>query len=236
MKTAVVIGATSGLGRALAVALSAAGFTVGATGRREHLLASLQEEIAGPVFTQQLDVTSAHAGASLEALLQRMGGVDLVVISAGTGSVEAGLPWAAEKLTIETNVLGFTAMANVAYHHFEQRGAGHLVGISSVAAVRGGPVPAYNASKAYVSNYLQGLRLLAVKSGLAITITDVKPGFVDTAMAQAEKPFWMVSAEVAAQQILEGIAQGREHLYVTKRWRLVAWLLKSLPDFLYHRL
>jgi len=88
-----------------------------------------------------------------------MGGVDLVVISAGTGHLNDGLDWDLENEAIKTNVTGFAVMANVAMKHFVKRGSGHLVGISSIAALRGGrQAPAYNASKAFESNYLEGLR------------------------------------------------------------------------------
>ncbi len=72
----------------------------------------------------------------MQNLIDEMQGTDLVVVGAGTGSIDPELPWEKEKETIETNVLGFTAMANVAYHHFQQKGTGHLVGISSIAAIR----------------------------------------------------------------------------------------------------
>jgi short-subunit dehydrogenase len=126
-------------------------------------------------------------------------------------------------------------MVNVAVAHLEARGSGHLVGISSVAAVRGiGGAPAYAASKAFVSNYLQGVRYHLKKLKLPIVVTDVQPGFVDTRMAGGR--FWMASSETAARQIAAAIRKRRQHVYVTRRWRLVAWLMKVVPDALYARL
>jgi len=105
---------------------------------------------------------------------------------------------------------------------------------SSIAAIRGGgDAPAYNASKAFVSNYLEGLRQMAAKMKLPLTVTDIKPGFVDTVMAQGEGLFWVAPAEKAAKQILEAVEKKKDHAYVTKRWRLVAWVLKLLPGRLY---
>ena len=116
------------------------------------------------------------------------------------------------------------------------RESGHIVGISSVAAIRGsGNEPAYNASKAFQSNYLQGLRQKFHKLKLPVAVTDVQPGFVDTAMAQGEGLFWVAPPEKAAQQIFNSIRKRRKHVYVTRRWRLIAWLLKILPDSLYDR-
>lgn len=236
MKKAVIIGATSGIGRELAKVLSADGYVVGITGRRLHLLEQLKDELSDQTFIKRLDVSSESGRSDLQELIDEMRGIDLVVISAGTGSLDPELPWEREKETIDTNVLGFTAMANVAYHHFQQKGTGHLVGISSVAAIRGGPAPAYNASKAFVSNYLQGLRFITKKGKNSIVVTDVQPGFVDTAMAQGEGLFWVASPQKAADQIYRAILKKKKHAYITKRWRLIAWALKMMPDVLYNKL
>ena len=236
MKKAIIIGATSGIGRELAKVLSGAGYIVGITGRRLHLLEELEAELPGKVYTRALDVSGENSISNLRELIDEMGGVDLVVINAGTGSIDPDLPWENEKTTIETNVLGFTAMANVAFHHFREKGSGHLAGVSSIAGIRGGGgAPAYSASKAYVSNYLQGLRYIAEKSGLSITVTDIQPGFVDTAMAQGDHVFWSAPAPKAAAQIFRAIRKKRKHAYITRRWRLVAWALKVLPDYFYRR-
>ncbi len=127
--------------------------------------------------------------------------------------------------------------ANVAMRHFLSQGKGHLVGISSIAAIRGDDSsPAYNASKAFVSSCLQGLRKKASTAKMPIAVTDIQPGFVGTALAKGENLFWVASAPTAARQIYKTILARKSHAYVTKRWRLVAWLLKSLPDSLYQRI
>ena len=236
MKKAIIVGATSGIGRELTMVLAHNGYIVGVTGRRLHLLEELKCELGENVFIQAFDVSHANASNDLQSLIDSMAGVELIIISAGTGSIDPSLPWNKEKETIETNVLGFTAMANVAWHHFKEKGKGHLVGISSIAAIRGGDAPAYNASKAFVSNYLQGLRYIAVKSSLPITITDIQPGFVDTKMAQGEGLFWVSSPQKAAAQIYRAIKKKKKHAYVTKRWRLIGWVLKLMPDVLYNKL
>jgi short-subunit dehydrogenase len=166
-----------------------------------------------------------------------MEGVDLVVISSGVGFINKDLEWPQEKKTIDVNVLGFAAMSNVAMHHFLPKASGHLVGISSIAALRGSSLaPAYNASKAFISNYLEGMRMKAVQSGSSITVTNIQPGYVDTAMAKGKGKFWVASPDEAAEQIYGAIKRRRKHVYVTKRWMLVAWLLKIMPDFLHNRI
>jgi short-subunit dehydrogenase len=173
----------------------------------------------------------------LSTFINQMAGIDIVVISAGTGEINNDLNWQVENETIKTNVIGFTALANVAIHHFIEKGSGHLVGISSIAALRGGrESPAYNASKAFETNYMEGLRQKIRKLQLPITVTDVKPGFVKTAMAKGEGIFWAAPAEKAAKQIYDAIKRKTSSVYVTRRWRLIAWILKAMPDRIYEKL
>jgi short-subunit dehydrogenase len=121
--------------------------------------------------------------------------------------------------------------------YFLQRGRGHLVGISSVAAVRGnGTGAAYAASKAFQSLYLDGLRDLAGHSGLPIVVTEVQPGFVDTAMMKPERPLGtiarfllVVSPAVAARQIIKAVQRRAKHVYVPRRYRLIAFVARLLP-------
>lgn len=237
MKKAIIIGASSGIGRELAKILSN-DYIVGVMARRVQLLDELKNELEGTSFIQKIDVADVEpAMEALAKLINDMGDVDLIVISAGTGEINNSLSWDLENETIKTNVTGFAAMVNVATHHFMQRGSGHLVGISSIAALRGGrESPAYNASKAFESNYLEGVRQKVGKSGLPITITDIKPGFVKTAMAKGEGIFWAAEPDKAARQIYDAIKQKRSSAYITRRWVLVAWLLKLLPGFIYERL
>jgi short-subunit dehydrogenase len=238
MKKAIVIGASSGIGRQLAKILSQDGYSVGVMARRKHLLEELRKEIQSEILIREIDVVDAEAAmATFSKFINDMGEIDLVVISAGTGEVNDDLDWHVENETIMTNVIGFSALANVAIHHFIGKGSGHLVGISSIAALRGGrESPAYNASKAFESNYMEGLRQKLKKLQLPITVTDVKPGFVNTAMAKGEGIFWAAPVDKAAKQIYDAIKRKASHVYITRRWRLIAWLLKAMPDRIYEKL
>jgi short-subunit dehydrogenase len=238
MKKAIVVGASSGIGHALAKVLAQDGYAVGLVARRLPLLLELQQEIGDQAMVKQIDVAdTAVAMPQFTQLLHEMGDVDLIVLSAGIGFLNPDLDWNKENETIGVNVAGFTAMTNLAVHYFLKKGSGHLVNISSIAAIRGnGMAPAYNASKAFESNYLEGMRHKFAKLHLPITITDIQPGFVDTAMAQGVGLFWVAPPEKAAKQIYQAIRRRKTHAYVTKRWRLIAWLFKLAPDWLYHRL
>ena len=238
MKKAIVIGASSGIGFELSRILSRNQYVVGVMARRVHLLDELRKSMGHGAFVEWIDVMDPDSARdALIKLIDKMGSVDLIVISAGTGHLNAELDWMHENETIKTNVAGFAAVANIAVKHFIEKGSGHLVGISSIAALRGGgEAPAYNASKAFESNYLEGLRQKVRKLGLPIIITDIKPGFVKTAMAQGEGIFWAADADKAARQIYNAIRQSKSHAYITRRWRFVAWLIKLMPAYIYERL
>ena len=235
MKRAIVIGATSGIGRALAERLAAEGYRVGVTGRREALLEELAASRPGSFCYAAADIMDpAAACAALERLAGELGGMDLCVVSAGTGDLNPGLDYALEEPAIRTNVVGWTAAVDWAYGRFEEWGGGHLVVITSVGGLRGGgAAPAYNASKAYQINYAEGLRQRVAKSGLPVTITDIRPGLVDTAMAKGEGLFWVQPVAKTVRQILRAVERRRHVAVVTRRWRIAAWLLRHLPESLY---
>ncbi len=238
MKRAVVIGASSGIGAELAKQLSVDYGVIGLAARRTQLLGELAAEIGSETHIMMMDVSNAdEAQQRLNSLIEDMGGVDLAVICAATGSINPELNAELELKTIDVNVTGFTCLADILMNRFIEQGEGHLVGLSSVAALRGsGICPAYNASKAYMSNYLEGLRMKAAHVSKNIIVSDIKPGFVDTQMAQGEGLFWVASAQEAARQICRLIKRRKAHGYVTRRWRLVAWILKLMPGWLYKRL
>ncbi len=230
----IIIGATSGIGRELAKQMSNYGYVVGITGRRSELLDSLEKELSGKCFKSTMDLADiSEAVKGFESLLKKMGNVDVVFINSGTGNVDPAFPLSGELETVAVNVTGFTALANAAYHYFAKKGCGHIVGTSSIMALRGGPCASYNASKAYISNYLEGVLCKSRLEGHNIVVTDVRPGFVDTAMAKGEGIFWVASVEKAAEQIFKAIQKKKRTIYVTKRWRFVGFLLRCLPFKLY---
>ena len=237
-RNAIVVGASSGIGRELAKVLATNGYNIGLVARRLNLLSELARELPTRTFVKTIDVSKPiEAMPLLRELIAEMNDVELFVISVGTGFINPDLDWERERETLDLNVSGIATLLNVTVEYLQARGSGHIVGISSLAAIRGsGIAPAYNASKAFMSNYLQGLQQRFHKLKLPVVVTDVQPGFVDTAMAKGENLFWMASPRKAAQQIFAAIRKRRKHVYVTKRWRVIAWLMKGLPDLLYFKL
>lgn len=238
MKTAIIIGATSGIGRYLAIELSKRGYKLGLTGRRIHLLESLQNELSGPSEIMGMDITQFDkARKQLSELLKKLPETDLLVLNAGVASYKREFKWDDEKRIIETNVTGFCSLLNTGWHYFAEKGSGHIVGISSIASyVPNGGSTAYNASKAFVSNYLAGLQVKARKDNVPILITDIKPGFVATPMTEKIKnKFWESSVDKACEQIADAIEKRKPHAYVTKRWRFVGLLVSLIPNAFYRK-
>jgi short-subunit dehydrogenase len=229
-KKAFIVGASSGIGEALARLLAKEGYTVALAARRKTLLDALANQIPNSVPVE-LDVTRIdEAVRCFQDIIHSWKGVDLVVISAGTGFINPTLEWEKEKATIDVNVTGFCSIANTAMEHFVRSGSGHLVVLSSVGGLIGSPLaPAYSASKAFVSNYIEGLQGRIRSLHLPVTVTDVRAGFVDTAMAQGPGIFWMATPAEAARQIFRAIVQKKRCVYVTRRWRLIAWFFKIAP-------
>lgn len=220
MRRVAVLGATSGIGRALVVRLREEGYEVVAVGRRRALL----ETLGGETLT--LDVTAPEAVAQVAAL-----GVDTVIYNAGFGERTA-LPDASRTArALEVNVIAFERFAQWAL-----TACRCFVATASIAGVRGlEDTNGYSASKAYMINAMEGYRRKARHGGFACRYVTLLPGFVDTAMGQASR-FWRCSAETAANVIVRGLQRGGEVLYVTPRWRWIALLMRCLPRGIFERI
>ncbi|MGP8090635.1 MAG: SDR family NAD(P)-dependent oxidoreductase [Syntrophobacteraceae bacterium] len=230
-RTAVIIGASSGIGQALAVELGREGWRLALAARRMDLLEKIAADCGPGTLVRRVDLMEGEkTSAAIESLLDELGTVDLFIISAGTGHINPELQWAPDRDMLLVNVTGFVCLAQAAMHHFFRQGHGHLVGISSIAALRGsGGGAAYAAAKAFQSIYLDGLRDLAGRRKVPITVTEAQPGFVDTPMIKGVRTFWLASPELAAHQILRAVRRRAKHAYIPRRWAIVAWLLRLLP-------
>lgn len=238
MKKAIIIGATSGIGKGLAKLLVENGYLVGITGRRTELLSEIKKENTNSYLIKAFDITEIeNIEQSLTDLTTELGGLDLLIISSGIGDINQNLDFKIEKRTIETNVLGFTCVADWAFNYFEKQKFGHLVAISSIAGIRGNrQTTSYNATKSYQINYLEGLRQKSVNLKTPIFVTDIRPGFVNTKMAKGKGLFWVSSVEKATEQIFSAIIKKRKIVYITKRWRIIALVLKNIPNCIYSKM
>ena len=230
MKKAIIIGASSGIGKALASELSNRNYIVGLTARRVNILKEIQAKLPNKSFIHYLDVANpSEAQKNLNALINEMQGTDLIIINAGVGALSKAPDWETEKFVIEVNVIGFVAMAVASANYFLKKGEGQIVGISSVAGLLyDADSSTYPASKAFVSNYLKGLRLKIHRLNKKIIITDIKPGYVETPLIKDVKikPFLLKPAK-AASLITDAIEAKKRRAYIPKRTAFGAYLLAS---------
>ena len=230
----VIIGATSGIGKALFEKYANGSNRIGIIGRRTHLLDELYQKYPSKTIPTQADITHLEEiEQAIHTLHDVLGKIDLAIVCAGIGEINTTLDYAVERPTIDTNVVGWTFVIDMLYHIFEQQSHGHLVAITSAGGLRGEPMaPAYSATKAYQINYMEALRKKAFKNGRHITVTDIRPGLVDTAMAKGEGLFWVMPVEKVAGQIIVAIRKQKSIAYVTKRWHVLAVINKFLPECL----
>ncbi len=234
----VIIGTTSGIGKALFVKYANEDNRIGIVGRRANLLDDLSRKYPSKTISAKADITNLEeVDRAINALHKEMEYIDLAILCSGIGDINAKLDYAIERSTIDTNVVGWSFVIDLFYHIFEQQGHGHLVAITSVGGLRGEPMaPAYSATKAYQINYMEALRKKAYKSGIQIVVTDIRPGLVDTAMAKGEGLFWVMPVEKVASQIIAVIHKKKSKAYVTKRWHLLAIINRSVPYIIFKRM
>lgn len=232
-KRAIVIGASSGIGREVALLLKEQGWTLGVAARRVELLQDLGAQAA-----ERIDVTSDEATAALSRLISSTGGMDLFFYASGIGKQNRELSEDIELATMATNAVGFTRMVGAAYRYFAQQGSGHIAAITSIAGTKGlGPAPSYSATKAMQNVYLQALEQQARSRHLDIHFTDIRPGFVDTALLSGDFRYpMMLRPERVASQIVKAINH-RSHIRVIDwRYRLLTALWRRAPRWLWRRI
>lgn len=238
MKTAIVIGASSGIGKEVARLLLQEGWRLGVAARREDRLKELQSEAPDRIAVMALDVTRPDATARLRQLIERVGCVDLFFYASGIGKQNPMLTADIELQTVETNALGFTRMIGEAYRYFADKGSGHIAAISSIAGTKGlGPAPSYSATKAMQNVYLQALEQQARGRGLRITFTDIRPGFVDTDLLKGDYQYPMLlKPEKVAREIVRAINRKKHVVVIDWKYRILTALWRRIPRFIWRRL
>ena len=233
----IIIGATSGIGREVAKLYIAQGWQVGVAGRRAEELETLRKEAPEQVSTQVLDVTLEDAPCRLQSLIDKVGGMDLFLLSSGIGKQNPTLTPDIELKTAATNVEGFIRLTTAAYHYFEKQGYGHIAAISSIAGVKGlGIAPAYSATKRFQNTYLDALDQLSRMNGLNIRFTDIRPGFVATPLLKDDNyPLLMKAPQVAAC-IVKAINKKKRIVVIDWRYRILVFFWKLIPHWIWVRL
>lgn len=238
-KTAIIVGATSGIGLEVTRVLAARGWQIGIAGRRADRLRQLQDELQQVVAVKVIDVTDDGASVRLSELIEETGGMDLYFHSSGVGWQNLTLDVKKELVTVETNVIGFTRMVTAAFHYFETRraGRGHIAVISSIAGTKGlGAAAAYSSTKRYQNHYMECLSQLAHIRGLAIDFTDIRPGFVATEMTDGGSYPMKMQADYVARKIVGAIEKRQTVFTVDWRYRILVFLWRLVPRWLWTRL
>ena len=237
MKKVVIIGSTSGIGYELARQMIQKGYQVAGCGRREEILQKMEKELAFNFIGQKLDIREIEKIESiLNELISKLGGMDICIISSGISEPNPDLEWKLEENVFKTNILGFSAVAGFALRYFLNQNHGHLVGITSLTKYFPNKTsPAYNASKIFESNYLDSMRYRMQGKNLAVT--EICPGFVDTPIVNKKRKITLMApVDKAAKQIVKAIESKKKKVIITKRWKLIRWLIPLTPDWVFRKI
>jgi NAD(P)-dependent dehydrogenase (short-subunit alcohol dehydrogenase family) len=231
---ALVIGASSGIGKALCEELLATGAAVAMVGRNVEAMNRIAN--TQKAFVYQHDVKHYdEVPALLQQITKDLGGLDLVIYNTGVlyKLDEHEYSFGKDRDVIETNVIGAFAWLDEVAKRFEQTKSGTIVGISSIAGDRGRRGnPAYGTSKAALTTFLEALRNRLSRFG--VRVVTIKPGFIETEMTRGMQGlFWLIKPEEAAKEIISAARKGKSTRYVPWRWRIVATILKSIPSFIF---
>ncbi len=232
-KRAIVVGASSGIGLEVAKLLMAQGWKVGVAARRIEQMKDL-----GAAAVERIDVTTDDATEGLQRLISKLGGMDLYFHASGIGKQNRELTADIELATLQTNGVGFTRMIGEAYRYFVKQGSGHIAAITSIAGTKGlGPAPSYSATKAMQNVYLQALEQQARSRGLDIVFTDVRPGFVDTALLAGDFHYpLMLRPEKVAQEIVCAINHHQHIRVIDWRYRILTAVWRRIPRWIWRRI
>lgn len=238
MKKAVIMGATSGMGRGIALGLLAEGYTIGVAGRREDALKEIKAMAPDRVFIKVIDVTKEEAPAQLLSLISDMEGMDLYFHSSGYGKQNMILDLSIECQTVMTNGYGFTQMVVTAFNYFKQENrSGRIAVISSVAGTKGlGAAPSYSATKRFDWTYLEALAQLAHMQKLDIKFTDIRPGFVATDFIAGDDYPLAMQTDYVVKKILKAVRKGKRSVIIDWKYRIICFFWRHLPSWLWERM
>lgn len=241
MKKVIIIGASSGIGAIVAADFARLGMQVGVAARRLEPLQEIASQYPGKVIPMCIDVTAVDAVARFRQLIEQNGGMDILVYAAGVGFRDPELNQGSLTNTIEVNVTGFARIVAEAYKYFRDNAdvtRGQIAAITSVAATKGiGVSAAYSASKRFEQTFLEALAQLAVKQQVNVDITDIRPGFVRTALlAEGRKYPMLMEPEYAAKLIEIAILKHKRVAYIDYRWHALVAAWRLIPSAIWRKL
>lgn len=245
MKKAIVIGATSGIGRETAVRLVEEGWEVGVSGRRIEALEAFREEYGEGVHIKQMDVTQEDATAGLDALIVEMGAPDLLLYVSGVGYQNRELEIDKEIRTVRTNCEGLVRIlahfVDYVRKHPDAYPAGneaHIAVVTSIAGTAGlGTAPAYSATKRMQQTYVSALAQLVRMEKIPVVFTDIRPGFVATDILNPDKKYPMLlTLQKAADEVMKAIRRKRRIYIFDWKFRILVFFWRLVPRCIWERL
>lgn len=237
-KRIIIIGASSGIGYEVARLFIGKGHIVGVAARRTQALEQLKSIAPERVSIKAIDVTEDNAPTLLEELIKATGGMDTYLHVSGIGKQNTALIQEQEEITFATNVKGFGTLIGFAYRYFREKGHGHIVAITSIAGTKGlGTAPSYSATKRFQSTYLQALCQLSHMEHSHVSITDIQPGFVDTAFLASNQnyPLLMPVNKVACQ-IVKAIEKKKRKAIIDWKFACITFIWRLIPNCIWERL
>ena len=245
LQRVIVIGATSGIGRAVVEHLAKEGVRIGIAGRREDRLQELQQRFGKELISYRvMDVTEESATVALDELIAEVGAPDALLYASGIGKQNPTLDEAMELRTVETNCAGMVRIVDHFINYVKREAAynkkhkAHIAVITSVAGTMGmGPAPAYSATKSMQSAYLVALAQHARMQKLPITVGDIRPGFVATEILNPEKRYPMImSAERAAHFVTRSLRRHKRITIFDWRYKLLVGFWNLIPRCIWERM
>ena len=244
MPTVLIVGATGGIGRALAREYADRGWHVGLLGRDSERLEAVAGELCARVPGARVQTTRADVAdpeglrAAFHAIVTDLGQLDLMIYAAGVMSHDhpsAPTDFEAESEMFAVNTVGAVHVIGLAGETMIRAGRGHIAAIGSIAGERGRKAnPGYGASKAALHTYLEGMRNRLHPQG--VTVSTIKPGFVNTRMLGGKRHLGAIEPADAARRIANALDRRAESFFVPGWWAMVALAIRSCPGFLFKRI
>ena len=232
------MGATSGIGKEVAMLLAEQGWQVGIAGRRVEILEAMKQSHKGIMCYRQIDVTTPDASELLLKLIDELGGMDLYFHSSGIGWQNNSLDLEKELKTVGTNGMGFVRMIDTAFNWFaEKQMVARIACITSIAGTKGlGAAPAYSSTKRFQSHYLECLCQQARMRHLNISITDIRPGFVKTNLIAGSNYPLQLDARDVAKSIVKSIEKGKNVKVIDWRYAVLVFFWRLIPRWIWTRM
>lgn len=228
------------MGERVACDFARLGWRVGIAARRQDRLKEIKERYPDRIEYLAIDVAADDAVDRFYKLIELIDGMDYLLFAAGCGCRNPSLDPSKDHRTIAVNVLGFTRIINAAYKYYKDTAnlhRGHIAAITSVVGTKGIGISAtYSASKRYQWTYLQAIDQLAHQQHVNVSVTDIRPGFVDTPLLDGREYPLQMSLDYVAPRLEKAMLRAKRIAVIDSRWTVVTALWKLVPDCLWRRI